>query len=554
MPVESEAFPAGTLAAALASLHRRKATGRLTVDVEGESHAIIFDRGVPVRAQLATVLDPLGRVLLEMGAIDEAAYHQSLVQMAESKKRQGEVLIEMGAIDKAMLKQALTSQQRRKLARISRLKGAKLAFSAEDPGPDSFPIDPVGAVISALRERPEEAELERALVPCKGRSVAIRPGTAAQIPGVDDKEREFLKHLEFGIRFDEAVAGDLLPPLQSRILLAALALTGRLALGVTPRPRPAAAPQPQPAAAARSRQAPAPPRAAPPAAAPASKRPPAADPASSAQRLPPRAERLPPAAEPTTPAPAPDEGAADPRQVKRLLEEKLQALEAGDFFSLFNVKDTSPSTEIQRTFFQMAKMFHPDRFSGGGLEELRPMAAQIFSGLSQAKDILLDPDRRMAHLARLARKGDTASLGTEEKAGAARLLEAEADFAFKRGDWAAATAKFDGAVQLEPTGKRLARLAWATWARDCKTHRLDAMGRAIELLDQALKLDEHLAETYRYVGRLLKIDGRPGEAIQWFRRAADLDPHDIESASEVRVADRRAEKEHKEKGGGWFSR
>ncbi|NOZ84914.1 MAG: DnaJ domain-containing protein [Deltaproteobacteria bacterium] len=476
-------FDKGYFAVALARLYSKKATGKVVVRNRGEESAVYLRHGTPVMVRFSKPLDTLGRVLLTLGAIDDSAYNRSLQVMASTGKRQGEVLLEMGALDSQTLEKGLVVQQRRKLARLTKLKSCEVEFLNGEVCPDSFPVDPTVLIVNGIRECMAEQEVDRIIEPWLKVPYRFADDFNPPVQGLDHDENRILSIFEKSLALEEALSKVKLSRFQVCTLMMGLIMCGKLVK-------------------ARGRQAGAV--------------------AEQKERVHPHFDEL--------------------DELRSRINEKLKAAHEGDLFKILDLDESAGDKEISAAFFKLAKDFHPDRLSTFAPKMVLEQARKVFVAITQAKEILSDHEKRREYIRQLSEGKSDSKQVERSKAERALFLEAEGDVAFKRRDWNTAALKFKAASAVEPSAKRFARLAWCTWAQGRATKRVAAMAEAMELLDKALELDKGFPDTYKFVGRLLKMDGRKNEAAAWFKRAYELSPNDPEIASEVRLADMRSKK------------
>ncbi|MCG3172122.1 MAG: Chaperone protein DnaJ [Myxococcota bacterium] len=124
-----------------ARLNRNLATGVLHIVTDDEKTGVVFQSGDPVFIKSSKIMEPLGRILLEMNLINEDQYNKSLIEMVKSKKRQGDVLKDMKLVTELDIAKALETQHRRRLNRLFYLTRGNFHFelTAEPP----FPLEPV---------------------------------------------------------------------------------------------------------------------------------------------------------------------------------------------------------------------------------------------------------------------------------------------------------------------------------------------------------------------------------------------------------------------------
>jgi actin-like ATPase involved in cell morphogenesis len=68
---------------------------------------------------------------------------------------------------------------------------------------------------------------------------------------------------------------------------------------------------------------------------------------------------------------------------KRRILAVIRAIEAGEIAQLFRMSAQPSQRELKRAYFELSKLYHPDRFYGRKLGSFGPMLARIFATLSQ---------------------------------------------------------------------------------------------------------------------------------------------------------------------------
>ncbi len=78
---------------------------------------------------------------------------------------------------------------------------------------------------------------------------------------------------------------------------------------------------------------------------------------------------------------------------------KFDQVKTGNHWQILEVEKDADTARIKKSFITLAKVYHPDRVSGAGDEDLAHRMDVIFAQLNEAHDTLTDPNRR-AHWAR----------------------------------------------------------------------------------------------------------------------------------------------------------
>src|SRR5688572_10891998 len=107
-------------------LAREAASGRLRIDEDGAAHELHLRRGYVTAARVAGLDAPVGRMLVEGGALDETALRRGLAVAGD--RLAGQALRAQGAISEAQLDAALRRQAELRLRRLAALTAARWRF------------------------------------------------------------------------------------------------------------------------------------------------------------------------------------------------------------------------------------------------------------------------------------------------------------------------------------------------------------------------------------------------------------------------------------------
>jgi tetratricopeptide (TPR) repeat protein len=538
----------------LHQLHTHQATGVLKLETRIGKHEVYLRDGFPVAVQLPGSAEPIGKVLLEMGLIDEQTYRKSLAEPPPPGVRFGEWLVQKQVVSVEHMKLALKAQVRRKLHRLFFLNEGRFSFAAgeHDRGmerSEPLKIHPARAIYQGVRSAWGADRLAAALFLLDGKALRCtldEQGVARYGLGPEDARGAALLRQGFWT-LPDLVAASGLPAQAIHALVYALWVTEALevkAVSEVKLLRPSsAAPPPGPPPGPLSTPTPAPPLPLRIGTPPRGVIPPAAGPS----LTPP-----PPSAPLATGAPArPDTTGpvltAD--GVRKAIEAKLKTLESENLFQVLGLEQTATPEQIKTAYFDAARRFHPDRLPALGLDSLRPDVEKIFRRVSEAYATLGDEARRAEYVRALAKPAASSS----DQAKAMRVLEAE--MAFRRGevhlrrnDLQSALREFEAAVAGNPEeGEHLAYLVWTKIALKQMTFQ-----EARPKMQEATRLSPKCARAYYWLGLCYKEDKELDRAIAVFKRAAELDARLTEATSELRLIQMRREKERQS--GGFLDR
>lgn len=150
-------------------------------------------------------------------------------------------------------------------------------------------------------------------------------------------------------------------------------------------PAPAAAPPPSPSPGPVAAEPPASPPSPAPAAAPPESSP---SPVVASQAVQRGLSRPAPRPAPVRPAP-PGLGVDRSR-----LEERIRQCERQNHFEVLGISTTVDAEELRQTYYALARTYHPDHFHRPEVEDLHPALERLFAHMTEAYQVLRDPDTR----------------------------------------------------------------------------------------------------------------------------------------------------------------
>jgi DnaJ-domain-containing protein 1 len=571
------------LAALLIAALNEKASGVLTVDHPKGTSRLYLRTGMPVGAQTFMDFKPLGQHLLQRGLIDIVALNESLAGMARTGQPQGRILVEMGAIDQTALETALAEQQAGYVTRIAGLDAGAYRFDGGASLPEwtrAVRISPLKVIVDALQQ-PQAVHLVDGALGQAGDSIALAPEyrQVAEKFGWTEVERALVRRLEAPVPPGAFLGGgEGVPPGRVRAMLAALVLLGLAvastaptgatpetpmglaadlaSVGATPPPGEMALPPEsiaEPAAGAAPSVTPVPGR--------------RGDPDEARRRrqrllaraiqnmgVGPFAPRPTPApaalAEERTPAPL-ETGqrpalTEEEATLRRGFEEIYPRAAAPDFFVRLGVAHGASPDAVKQAYLALARQYHPDRFLQPALADLAPKVKELFSALNEAYGALSDGKKRADHLARLGaasagrRSGPVAS---KEAAEAAHLDFQKGEACARTRDFAKARAFLEAAVRGDPARAEYKAALAATWLEDPAGKDI---ARAKQLLGEAMK-DPHCDRALVLAARLARAEMDEPGAERLFRAACKANPGNAEAVREVRRAEERRKRKGEER-------
>src|SRR3569832_1417651 len=149
---------------------------------------------------------------------------------------------------------------------------------------------------------------------------------------------------------------------------------------------------------------------------------------------------------------------------------------ARDFYSVLAVPRNATEDQSRQRFRELARTRHPDRFQGA--EKLR--AEKEFQELTQAFNVLSDPERRRRHDGDLVRPEENAA----DPRQLFRVYLQRGVKAYKEKNYLEAASNFDLATQADPKSGQ----AWHHLAQAC-SHTRNWLSRAVAAIERGCQLE-----------------------------------------------------------------
>ena len=179
-------------------------------------------------------------------------------------------------------------------------------------------------------------------------------------------------------------------------------------------------------------------------------------------------------------------GSAGSPSVRAMVLDRLRASEGQNYYQLLEVETGASEDVIQKSYYSLARRYHPDRFHTPDVVDLQPAMEMLFARVNQALYMLKDPEKRQEY-DRILSKGNLDS-GKIQQAAAAEV------------------------------GRENYRRGW----------KLVTMGqfvKALPFLQNAVRADESKAEYFEILGMVQSLNPRfKEEAERTLKKACELAP------------------------------
>jgi len=246
---------------------------------------------------------------------------------------------------------------------------------------------------------------------------------------------------------------------------------------------------------------------------------------------------------------------------KKEIQDKAANLDKEDYYALLGVTRDTPTSEIQKAFFGLAKKWHPDRVPPV-LADVKDLCAKVFSRMSEAHQTLSDTAKRAKYDASKKAGSDDSP---EAQAQVTAILDAamnfqKAEICLKRNDFKQAEELCKKAIDVEPKqADYISMMAWLQAQKPTKQDTTSTQDQVAELT-RAIGISQACERAFFYRAMLLKRLGQEGQAMKDFKRAMELNPRNVDATREVRLYNMRGgdkaapSSKGKEEGGGIFGK
>lgn len=222
------------------------------------------------------------------------------------------------------------------------------------------------------------------------------------------------------------------------------------------------------------------------------------------------------------------------KEILALLDQKKKALQESDYFKLLDVPEDADDNAVKAAYFKLARLVHPDSLKKVNLKERVPEAVEFFKRITEAQDVLLDPQRRRTWLQmRAATGGKIEDPGVLDEQ--ARIAMHQARLLMNRRAWPQAQEVLTRYSQYKPDDpKGLVLLGWCIVQNQTTPLEL-RLEEAKKLYNRALKLDDKNAEAHYYMALYFKEKGDFSLMEVQLDKALDSQPDHVGAQREKRL-------------------
>jgi curved DNA-binding protein CbpA len=179
-----------------------------------------------------------------------------------------------------------------------------------------------------------------------------------------------------------------------------------------------------------------------------------------------------------------------------------------DFYAILGVPRNGSEEQIRQRFHELARERHPDRFLG----DQKLSAESIFQDITQAFNVLVDPERRRQYDLELSKPRESSA----DPKQLARAFLQRGVKAYRDRNLIEASENFERAARTDPANAQ----AWYNFALTVGQNP-SLIGRAALAIERACELEPMNGVFWRQAGRLLALAGKQERALNAYRKAIE---------------------------------
>ena len=233
------------------------------------------------------------------------------------------------------------------------------------------------------------------------------------------------------------------------------------------------------------------------------------------------------------------------QKLKELIDAKFATLQRRDYFGVLGIETTAESSAVQKAYFTLAKLVHPDKIARSALDAVdKERANQVFKFISDAYTTLMDPTKRQAVIRSaeagqpnpFAGAGGAASKGHREEG---RIYHHKGQRLLQMRGYADAEKVLRQALKLAPgEAGILVDLGWAVF-NNPEHPEAARMEEAHSLWSKARIKDKDDPRSHYYTALYYKATGDTLKARSALEAAVAVKPNYIEAQRELRLLEMR---------------
>ncbi len=209
---------------------------------------------------------------------------------------------------------------------------------------------------------------------------------------------------------------------------------------------------------------------------------------------------------------------------RELIEQAFKDLDAKNYYDILGVGRNATTQEIKKSYFRLAKVYHPDRHAHSEFSDMTPMLERLFVSISEAYNVLNDDAKRDQYnmeLSRGARKHQRpAEQRQDSQKGNAAAQFSEGLKQLQSQNYWGAEEAFRWAMRLDPSNPDyIFHLGLALAKMPRRRH------DAEEQFQKAIQMMPSKIDYYLELGNLYAASGLKAKALHTYQDALKRAPN-----------------------------
>lgn len=226
---------------------------------------------------------------------------------------------------------------------------------------------------------------------------------------------------------------------------------------------------------------------------------------------------------------------AEQNALKQKILEKAAQITGQNYFQMLGLEQDASTETVQKTFFTLAKVWHPDRLPNA-LHDVKDACSKVFTHLTEAHATLMDPARRAEYMTLLKDGGAT----PDDQRKIQAIIEAAQDF--QKAEFHLKRNEIDKALELarkahaadDEQGDYLAMITWIEAQAPQWLSREKTLEK-VAILDRCLGKNPNSERALFWRGMLYRRIEENAKAMKDLKRVIEMNPRNLDAAREVRL-------------------
>jgi curved DNA-binding protein CbpA len=232
-----------------------------------------------------------------------------------------------------------------------------------------------------------------------------------------------------------------------------------------------------------------------------------------------------------------------PAELRAKIDDKFEQVKTALPWEILEVEKEADRDRLKKAFYTLAKVYHPDRVTNSGDEELVHRLDVIIAKVNESYQILSDPHAKMAFLAKQGAAGPSSAAGKQQhRPEDARIQYQKAMVFYKKRDLSKAAELLRWATDMDSgNGEYLAWRHWVDYERGEESEEI----KRDKLKGDLLALSKSQPDCFsaaRFLAKIYQMLNDSANYEKFLTKAAKLNPRDVEVTRELRLYRTRKEK------------